>query len=243
MFRSRCLDLRHQLCVLLHNSVEILLDAVEIIRRDARLLLVDLGLQVSVGLFLLANLTHGANELFKLSTQCFQAAVGVHHGRVILVARRSEDQLLRDGVRALQRGRVEVDGLLDVADVVGDLIDVLVLLHNLTRDVHDAVCVHRSIDILVQLGGFFVEDLHTILFVLEVLYHSAHLRAVPLHLLHHQTSFLTPLVQNIFFLTECFDKRLAMRVPLLSEAQQPLAECCALLLHLGDVVACGRQQL
>lgn len=144
MLRARQLDLRDQLGVFLDDGIEVLFDPVEVVGRDARLLLVDLRLQVPVGLLLLSDLTHRADQVLELGAQSLQAAVGVHHDGVVSVVGGGEDELLGDGVCALQRGGVQVDGLLDVADVVGDLVDVLVLLYNLVRDVHNAVRVHGS---------------------------------------------------------------------------------------------------
>lgn len=56
-----------------------------------------------------------------------------------------------------------------------------------------ALMMAAPVDVLVQLGGLFVEDLHAVLLVLEVLDHAAHLRAVPLHLLHHRAALLSAL--------------------------------------------------
>jgi hypothetical protein len=87
------------------------------------------------------------------------------HTWVVLVISCCVDQLLGHGVCQLQTALVLADGLLDCPYVRGDLVDVHVLLRQLSCDVQNACGVHGAVDVFVQFAFLLVEDLRPLLLV------------------------------------------------------------------------------
>jgi len=153
------------------------------------------------------------------------------------------NELLGDGISPLQGEGALVDGLLDIADIVGDFVNVSVLLADGGNDVHDAVRVQGAVDILRQLVELLGKSLGPRLLVLEVLNHACHFLSPRLHLVDHLAALVAPLHLARLDAAQLVHEWPAVRLPLLRELHEALGAAAANCLQLADVLGCRGEHL